>query len=64
MGLEEGADVGLVGMEEGWPVGLLVGCFVGVVVGEEVGSTDVGALVGGFVSPGRVGREVTGDREG
>lgn len=64
LGLEEGMEVGLVGFEVGCPVGSPVGVDVGSAEGREVGWLEVGAGVGRFVSPGRVGREVVGALDG
>jgi hypothetical protein len=64
VGPVEGREVGLVGLLEGCPVGCRVGLSVGILDGRLVGLELLGLRVGGFVSPGRVGREVTGTCEG
>ena len=58
LGIDEGIEVGLVGLEVGCPVGSPLGLAVGLAEGSEVGWLEVGYEVGGLVSPGRVGRDV------
>jgi hypothetical protein len=59
-GLQLGWDDGVVGFAEGCPVGSLTGLRDGEVEGALVGMVEVGCAVGLFVSPGLVGRDVTG----
>jgi hypothetical protein len=57
-----------VGNREGWLVGNLLGCELGLIkglrVGRLVGEEDEGRDVGGLVSPSLVGLLVTGERVG
>jgi hypothetical protein len=64
VGPEEGIDVGLVGLLEGWPDGWRVGVSVGLPDGRLVGLDVIGLHVGWLVSPGRVGLDVTGTWDG
>ena len=59
-----GIEVGEVGYSVGCPVGRLVGKTLGEPDGLKVGLADVGRKVGLLVSPGLVGRDVTGCTDG
>ena len=64
-GLIDGVSVGKAdGGEWGCVDGLEEGCPVGFLDGFDVGTDDVGHEVGRLVSPGIVGRDVTGLRVG
>ncbi len=64
LGEDDGRDVGLVGPEVGMAEGTDDGLDVGRALGILVGRLEDGTAVGLLVSPGFVGREVTGDRVG